>query len=887
MGNSRRPEITQANLVDIFLFHGDSRQQILHYPEVINPSDQAGRINAQVNDSWWGDRATNFKGKNISYPYYWVLIPSGTTLDTNAIAQPTFTAVQTTLADFVVASISSSSASAASVSSASAAAASASRASESAASASAALSTVTSTTSPSSSPSVQSGSSSKDFPHWAIAVIVVLGFLAIAATCVLVFLIMRRMRRRQEFESSNRNSMGSASPMMANAGGPSSPLLGAGALGGTGSIAGHDAARDGASMHDGASTMSRAGSAGNEAPFSGEDAAIMADAFRKMLRKPDFAARRAEEGESPDGPDAEEGRGSILGRELAEEGRDIRSVRSERGVKVETLSDGDPRWRMDWERAALSLSNAQRSNWLSLHYPKTVSWWGSRFMISIVLDNGTYADFSGIRVLILEEPSLNVGLSEVELEDHITRERETTQRKTLERKRRLHQAVLDKSQPLASAKLAKPLCTLAFYLRRDVMSFRAAWLELVSGEARANGSRRVVYDGTRPCNADSHSVWLLFSSDYRVTPFRSNKDYSFQMPKGFESSLCVRILPVTPTQNRIRESPVLPRTVLRQIFQEALKDDRKWRRSMFAYGMVCKAWSHIFDIFIGWLSDNSEVINIHALARSLTLKPERGRLIRTISLANFKDFWKYHKQRDDLWGDEDDDISHTDERVMDALVTVLRLTPLVQNLYLPSLRAPLRTDIIETLARLTEVETASVSSYEMINNNNPISAFTMSDIQHLIADWTKLRQLIIERWSDDGEIALRSPKHPHFELQRLELKCGHLNGAQLRWFTLAPKACLKDVNLKSIKGLSNSSLVHFLSAISATIVKLSITECPITRYSATETPAFDAVLPQMTMLEEATLYRDIVSAAAIARGSVRGVFLEFCLPAGFVDVDGG
>lgn len=121
---------------------------------------------------------------------------------------------------------------------------------------------------------------------------------------------------------------------MANAGGPSSPLLGAGAA--AGSISHEHAVRDGASVHDGASTMSRAGSAGNnEAPFSGEDAAIMADAFRKMLRKPDFAARRVEEGESP-----EEGKESILGRELAEEGRDIRSVKSERGVRVETLSDG-------------------------------------------------------------------------------------------------------------------------------------------------------------------------------------------------------------------------------------------------------------------------------------------------------------------------------------------------------------------------------------------------------------------------------------------------------------------------------------------------------------------------------------------------------------------
>ncbi|KAF5370984.1 hypothetical protein D9615_010002 [Tricholomella constricta] len=337
--NSRRPEITntESNLVDIFLFHGDSRQQILHYRKVPNPSDQAGRINAQVNDSWWGANGARWNGKNQSFPFYWVLIPSDKTLDGNQIAQPTFTAVQTTYADSVAASMASSSASVASASAASASA--------SLTASSGQLTTLSTSTS---TASVQPNSTGKDFPHWAIAVIVVLGFFAIVATCVLAFLIIRRVRRRNADLDSNRNSMGSASPMMANAGNPSSPLLAGAALGGhhAGSIhGGHEsrgAARDATSvvMHDGASTISRTGSAANnEGPFSGADAAIMADAFRKMLRKPDFAARPVEEGDSPGSPDHEDGKEEMINRELAEEGRDIRSVSSERGVRVETLSD--------------------------------------------------------------------------------------------------------------------------------------------------------------------------------------------------------------------------------------------------------------------------------------------------------------------------------------------------------------------------------------------------------------------------------------------------------------------------------------------------------------------------------------------------------------------
>jgi hypothetical protein len=184
---------------------------------------------------------------------------------------------------------------------------------------------------------VQPNASSSAFPHWAIAVIVVLGFLAIAALCLLAFLIARRIRERNE-DKSHRTSVGSASPMIAHTGhSPASPLLAG--VGGTGqpSSLGHgDKVTPSVVSPDGASTISESG------PFSGADAAIMADAFRKALRKPDFAGRPVEEGESPDRQDnGEDGKEELLNRELAEEGRGIRSVSSSRGVKVETLTSSD------------------------------------------------------------------------------------------------------------------------------------------------------------------------------------------------------------------------------------------------------------------------------------------------------------------------------------------------------------------------------------------------------------------------------------------------------------------------------------------------------------------------------------------------------------------
>lgn len=123
--------------------------------------------------------------------------------------------------------------------------------------------------------------------------------------------------------------------MMANAqnsNSPQLPLLAAAVAGGGGRTSSEHHRPTSIVSPDGVSDISRAHSAGDQGPFSGADAAIMADAFRKALRKPDFAGATVEDPE-------ERREDALINRELAEEGRDIRSVGSSRGVRVETLSD--------------------------------------------------------------------------------------------------------------------------------------------------------------------------------------------------------------------------------------------------------------------------------------------------------------------------------------------------------------------------------------------------------------------------------------------------------------------------------------------------------------------------------------------------------------------
>ncbi|KAF7357401.1 hypothetical protein MSAN_01336100 [Mycena sanguinolenta] len=326
--NSNNPDFLQTERVDIYVFHGDSQEQVLVMSNQVNPSGRAGHVSQQVNDTWWGTRGANWDGTNISYPFYWLIARHGESLDDGTlIPQTTFSAVQTTFADSVLATRSSSSATSAT-----------SSASQTLVTSVANSSRSSSTTATTSVPvgDIQSNSSTP-FPHWAI-IVIVLGIVAVVAVCGLMLFGIFFLRER---EKRDRYPIRQTSP------GPSEMVQADEAAPVAAAVAGGLARDTGGKSHDHDRNTSP-----DPRQFSESDAAIMANAFRAELRQPPRSFDDEEEDAdadanddveevttAPERPDAVRERETLLRRGLASEGADIRSVDSVRGVRVESSNE--------------------------------------------------------------------------------------------------------------------------------------------------------------------------------------------------------------------------------------------------------------------------------------------------------------------------------------------------------------------------------------------------------------------------------------------------------------------------------------------------------------------------------------------------------------------
>lgn len=326
--NNNYPTFIGSRFVDIYLFNAQSETIVANWTSIAN---DRGMIGIYASDNWFPNQTTWTYGQNRTFPYFFVLTGSGMPLTGGEQHQSTFTVLQTAPPAALASSLSTNSLSTMSSYNQSYHPANS-----------------TSTTQPgsNSTSSLQHASSDQPFPKWEIALIVVLGVLALVTFLIATYLTVSNARRRRQIRNwhnvaigGSGGSIGSRSPMIQNpevaaligqtrqkrheiggpGGGatsgrdinspsssrPGSPMS-ATATGGAASFAYPTIVGGAGGFGTGSQTTGVNETSTNpDGPISSVDASIMADAFRKALRKPEFAPPTQDDSNSETSPETE------------------------------------------------------------------------------------------------------------------------------------------------------------------------------------------------------------------------------------------------------------------------------------------------------------------------------------------------------------------------------------------------------------------------------------------------------------------------------------------------------------------------------------------------------------------------------------------------------
>ncbi|KAI9611508.1 hypothetical protein H4Q26_008461 [Puccinia striiformis f. sp. tritici PST-130] len=174
--NNNYPTFIGSRLVDIYLYNANSESPVANWTQI--PNDR-GMIGIYADDSWFPPVTSWQDGRNLTYPYFFIITTAGATLTGGEQHQATFRVVQTAPPQaYITASL-----------------ASASHSSQLAASM-----TTNSLLTPSATPNsnLQRGPSGDAFPRWEIALIVVLGAFALLIFLVAAYLAFTNARKRRQ-----------------------------------------------------------------------------------------------------------------------------------------------------------------------------------------------------------------------------------------------------------------------------------------------------------------------------------------------------------------------------------------------------------------------------------------------------------------------------------------------------------------------------------------------------------------------------------------------------------------------------------------------------------------------------------------------------------------
>ena len=250
---------------------------------------------------------------------------------------------------------------------------------------------------------------------------------------------------------------------------------------------------------------------------------------------------------------------------------------------------------------------------------------------------------------------------------------------------------------------------------------------------------RVVYDRKFPCSDASHSVTTFLESNHSVN-YQAALDYAHDRPIFSPRTYrvpahSIRILPIHHYRPPF---PGLPLEILRQIISEAILtpgNDDDWRSDLLSYGMVCKSWAHVLNLFYAFYSVKPNPPTAVSVAKWLQRKPENAKLIRKFNPRHFLDFADIGSS----------DVEYT--RYCQALLDILELSTQIRQIEIIAIEESLLQRQIRALHQLREIRTCQITGddpnfYDLEGSKR--RCVTIDDVQSFIVRWPNLSDLDID-----------------------------------------------------------------------------------------------------------------------------------------------
>ncbi|KAF5383620.1 hypothetical protein D9615_003553 [Tricholomella constricta] len=476
------------------------------------------------------------------------------------------------------------------------------------------------------------------------------------------------------------------------------------------------------------------------------------------------------------------------------------------------------------------------------------------FLISIVLDHDARHHFSAIRLVIVCRESIY--LDHLRIFDCLEAYKYDGDNDTT------YRAVLEQHRLNSHAALTLPACVITLEVVLDGDSFFARLgLAPLPQHEISDGQLRIAYDRTLP-STPSHPFFRTFLHSTRMLGNGYDDSFSIVARSPCIVAYSIRLLPASRSRS---ETVQLSSEIIRRIIEYAIEAGPLYQ--LLAYGLVCKAWTHVIDLFF-------ERYNLHHLqvddpdvqypdewqphpivvARCLQRRPDRAVLIRRLNMH----------------------APHNAEPIIaatwKAVLTILTLAKFVREMTTSHI-PPYVTKLILTCFReMRDVRSWTLGGYyrDHLPGRNHV---TMDQIQSAIAGWEHLHSLRLTEWRKQDSSKLHSPAQVSgstpirlsCKIKSLRLSLGALSGPQLLRFAPPPTSYFQHITLDQITGPSNHDLFLLLSHAAPTLVSFSSTFCDFPTSSDHEERALDAAMPEMCALEDVSVHGNIATHLSIAR----------------------